>query len=82
MEDYLDPKYVPRISYLLGQFSQELEQWSQAISAYEVILQQYGDHIPAPDAQYKLAQRLEYSGDFDEALRLMLRKWRLIQRVR
>jgi TolA-binding protein len=68
MEDYPDPKYVPRISYLLGQFSQELEQWSQAISAYEVILQQYGDHTLAPDAQYKLAQCLEYSGDFDEAL--------------
>ena len=68
MEDYPDPKYVPRISYLLGQFSQELEQWSQAISSYEVILQQYGDHTLAPDAQYKLAQCLEQSGDFDEAL--------------
>ena len=68
MEDYPDPKYIPRISYLLGQFSQELEQWAQAISAYEVILQQYGDHTLAPDAQYKLAQCLEESGDFDEAL--------------
>jgi TolA-binding protein len=68
MEDYPDPKYVPRISYLLGQFSQELGQWSQAITSYEVILQQYGDHTLAPDAQFKLAQCYEESGDFDAAL--------------
>ena len=68
MEDYPDPKYVPRISYLLGQFSQELGQWSQAIVSYEVILQQYADHTLAPDAQFKLAQCYEESGDFDEAL--------------
>ena len=68
MEDYPDPKYVPRISYLLGQFSQELGQWSQAITSYEVILQQYGDHTLAADAQFKLAQCYEESGDFDEAL--------------
>ncbi|MFP6573880.1 MAG: tetratricopeptide repeat protein, partial [Pirellulaceae bacterium] len=68
IEDYPDPKYVPRISYLLGQFSQELEQWKQAIRSYEVILQQYGDHTLAPDAQYKMAQCYEQSGDFDEAL--------------
>ena len=68
IEDYPDPKYVPRISYLLGQFSQELEEWKAAIRSYEVILQQYGDHTLAPDAQYKMAQCYEQSGDFDEAL--------------
>jgi TolA-binding protein len=68
MEDYPDPKYVPRISYLLGQFSQELGQWSQAITSYEVILQQYADHTLAPDAQFKMAQCYEESGDFDVAL--------------
>lgn len=68
MEDYPDPKHVPRIAYLLGQFSQELEQFEQAIESYEVILQQYGDHMLAPDAQYKLAQCLEQAGNFDEAL--------------
>jgi tetratricopeptide (TPR) repeat protein len=68
MEDYPDPKYVPRISYLLGQFSQELGQWSQAIASYEVILQQYADHTLAPDAQFKMAQCYEESGDFNEAL--------------
>ncbi len=29
MEDFPNPKYVPRIAYLLGQFSQELKQWSR-----------------------------------------------------
>jgi len=68
MEDFPDPKYVPRISYLLGQFSQELGHWDRAIDSYEVILQQYSDHTLAPDAQYKLAQCYEAAGDFDEAL--------------
>ena len=68
MEDYPDPKYVPRISYLLGQFSQELEQWAEAIESYELIVKQYAEHSLAPDAQYKLAQCYELSGDFDQAL--------------
>jgi len=68
MEDYPDPKYVPRISYLLGQFSQELEQWAEAIESYELIVKQHPDHSLAPDAQYKLAQCYELSGDFDQAL--------------
>ncbi len=68
MEDYPDPKYVPRISYLLGQFSQELEQWAEAIESYELIVRQYAEHSLAPDAQYKLAQCYELSGDFDQAL--------------
>ena len=68
MEDYPNPKYVPRVAYLLGQFSQELEQWPEAIRSYEMILTQYPDHTLAPDAQYKLAQCHEESGDFDEAL--------------
>jgi TolA-binding protein len=68
MEDYPDPKYVPRIAYLLGQFSQELEQWDEAIESYEMIVRQFPDHGLAPDAQYKLAQSHEESGDFDAAL--------------
>ncbi|MDA1051825.1 MAG: tetratricopeptide repeat protein [Planctomycetota bacterium] len=68
MEDYPDPKYVPRIAYLLGQFSQELENWSEAIESYEMIVRQYPDHSLAADAQYKLAQSHEEAGDFDEAL--------------
>ena len=41
MEDYPDPKYAPRIAYLLGQFAQELGQWDEAIRSYELILRQY-----------------------------------------
>jgi TolA-binding protein len=68
MEDYPDPKYAPRIAYLLGQFAQELEQWDEAIKSYDMILRQYPDHTLAPDAQYKLAQCYEQAGNFDEAL--------------
>ena len=63
MEDYPDPKYAPRISYLLGQFAQELEQWNEAIRSYDLILRQYPDHTLAPDAQYKLAQCYEQAGE-------------------
>lgn len=68
MEDYPDPKYAPRIAYLLGQFAQELEQWDEAIRSYDLIITQYPDHTLAPDAQYKLAQSYEEAGDFDQAL--------------
>ena len=68
IEDYPDPKYAPRIVYLLGQFAQELDQWDEAIRSYDVILRQYPDHNLAPDAQYKLAQCYELAGDFDQAL--------------
>lgn len=68
IEDYPDPKYVPRIRYLLGQFAQELGQWDEAIDNYEEIINHYADHLLAPDAQYKLAQCHEERGDFDQAL--------------
>lgn len=68
MEDYPDPKYVPRIAYLLGQFAQELQHWDEAIESYQMIVRQHGDHPLAPDAQYKLAQCHEEAGDFDQAL--------------
>jgi len=68
MEDYPDPKYAPRISYLLGQFAQELEEWNEAIRSYELIIRRFPDHTLAADARYKLAQSYEEAGDFDEAL--------------
>ncbi|HQX51975.1 MAG TPA: tetratricopeptide repeat protein, partial [Planctomycetaceae bacterium] len=68
MEDYPDPKYVPRIAYLMGQCSQNLKQWRARMQSYELIVRQYSDHSLAADAQYKLAQCYEESGDFDEAL--------------
>jgi len=68
MDDYPDPKYAPRVAYLLGQFSQELQEWDEAIKAYEMILRQFPENTLAPDAQYKLAQCYEQAGDFDQAL--------------
>ncbi|QDU92957.1 tetratricopeptide repeat protein [Lignipirellula cremea] len=68
MEDYPDPKYAPRVAYLLGQFAQELEQWDEAIRSYDLIIRQYPDHTLAADAHYKMSQCYEESGDFDKAL--------------
>lgn len=68
IEDFPDPKYQPRILYLLGQFAQELGDTEEASSAYEQIVSQFPEHPLAADAQYKLAQTYEESGDFDEAL--------------
>lgn len=68
MEDYPNPKYIPRVAYLLGQFAQELKQWDEAIGNYELIVRQYPEHQLAPDAQFKLAQCYEEASDFDQAL--------------
>jgi TolA-binding protein len=68
MEDYPNPKYTPRVSYLLGQFAQELKQYGEAVQAYQTIVKQYPDHVLAPDAQFKLAQSYEEAGEFNQAL--------------
>jgi TolA-binding protein len=68
MEDYPNPKYTPRVSYLLGQFAQELKQYGEAVAAYQIIVKQYPDHPLAPDAQFKLAQSYEEAGEFNQAL--------------
>ncbi len=68
MEDYPNPKYTPRVSYLLGQFAQELKQHAEAVQAYQTIVKQYPDHVLAPDAQFKLAQCYEEAGEFNQAL--------------
>ena len=68
IEDYPNPKYTPRVSYLLGQFAQELKQYGEAVAAYQTIVKQYPDHVLAPDAQFKLAQCYEEAGEFNQAL--------------
>ena len=68
VEDYPDPKYAPRVNYLLGQFSQELKEWGGAIEAYETIVRNFPEHPLASDAQYKLAQAYEEAERFDDAL--------------
>jgi len=67
-EDHPDPKYKPRISYLLGQFAQEMKDWNEAINAYGSIVRNHPEHNLAPDAQYKLGQCYEEAGELDEAL--------------
>ena len=67
-EDFPDEKYAARVSYLLGQFAQEQEDWPGAIQSYREIVRRFPDHALAPDAQYKLAQCHEEAGDFDQAL--------------
>ncbi len=67
-EDFPDEKYAARVSYLLGQFAQEQEDWLEAIKSYRDIIRRFPDHALAPDAQYKMAQCHEEAGDFDQAL--------------
>jgi TolA-binding protein len=67
-EDYPDPKYAPRVAYLLGQFAQELKSWDEAIESYGTIVSDYPEHSLAADAQYKLGQCYEEAEQFDEAL--------------
>jgi TolA-binding protein len=66
--DYPNPKYAPRVSYLLGQFAQEMEAWDEAIGAYRTIVRNHPEHPLAPDAQYKLGQSYEEAGELDKAL--------------
>ena len=67
-EDYPDPKYAPRVSYLLGQFAQEMQDWPEAIANYGAIVRNHPEHSLAPDSQYKLGQCYEEAGELDEAL--------------
>lgn len=67
-QDYPDPKHAPRVSYLLGQFAQEMKDWNEAIAAYGTIVRNHPEHNLAPDAQYKLGQCHEEAGQLDEAL--------------
>ncbi|MCH2062280.1 MAG: tetratricopeptide repeat protein [Roseibacillus sp.] len=67
-EDYPQPRYAPRIAYLLGQFAQEMKEWDEAIVAYKSIVRGYPEHKLAPDAQYKLGQCYEQAEQLDEAL--------------
>ena len=67
-DDYPNPKYAPRVSYLLGQFAQEMKAWDEAIASYGSIVRNHPDHNLAPDSQYKLGQCHEEAGELDEAL--------------
>ncbi len=67
-EDFPDPKYAPRVDYLLGQFAQELEDWDEAVNAYRSVFRNHPRHPLAPEALYKMGQCHEEAGQLDEAL--------------
>ena len=67
-EDYPNPKYAPRVAYLLGQFAQEMKEWDEAIASYKSIVRGHPEHALAPDAHYKLGQCHEQAGQLDEDL--------------
>ncbi|MDE0594678.1 MAG: tetratricopeptide repeat protein [Roseibacillus sp.] len=67
-EDHPNPKYAPRVAYLLGQFAQEMKEWDEAIASYKSIVRGHPEHELAPDSQYKLGQCYEQAGQLDEAL--------------
>jgi TolA-binding protein len=67
-EEYPNPEYAARVSYLLGQFAQEMNDWDEAIAAYGYIVRNHPEHNLAPDSQYKLGQCYEEAGELDEAL--------------
>ncbi|HEY3787936.1 MAG TPA: tetratricopeptide repeat protein, partial [Urbifossiella sp.] len=68
IEDYPNPKYKAQVLFLSGQFAQELQQYGEAVQAYQTIVKQYPEHPLAPSAQFKLAQTLEEAKQFDLAL--------------
>jgi len=71
IEDYPNPKYTPRVSYLLGQFAQELKQYGRGPwPRYQTIVKQYPDPRPRTGPRsFKLAQCYEEAGEFNQAPR-------------
>jgi TolA-binding protein len=67
-EDFPDPKHEPRIQYLLGQFAQELQDWNEAITSYQIVFRNHPRHPLAPEALYKMGQCREEAGELNEAL--------------
>ena len=45
-----------------------MKQWAEAIESYQMIIKQFPDDQLAADAQFKLAQCYEESGEFNQAL--------------
>lgn len=65
--DYPSKLYEARTDYLLGQFSQELKSYEEAIGFYKRIVQNHPESPLAPDAQYKLGQCHEERNDMESA---------------
>jgi TolA-binding protein len=67
-EDFPGSKYGARISYLSGQFAQEMKDWPAAIAAYQSIIRDAPEHTLAADAQFKLGQCYEAAQRPDDAM--------------
>ncbi len=67
-EDFPGSKYAARISYLTGQFAQEMKDWTAAIAAYQSIIRDAPEHTLAADAQFKLGQCHEAAQQPNEAM--------------
>ena len=65
--DYPSKLYEARTDYLLGQFSQELKNYDEAVAYYKRIVQNHPESPLAPDAQYKLGQCHEERNDMESA---------------
>jgi TolA-binding protein len=65
--DYPSKLYEARTDYLLGQFSQELKNYDDAVAHYKRIVQNHPESPLAPDAQYKLGQCHEERNDMESA---------------
>jgi TolA-binding protein len=65
--DYPSKLYEARTDYLLGQFSQELKNYDEAVGYYKRIVQNHPESPLAPDAQYKLGQCHEERNDMESA---------------
>jgi TolA-binding protein len=65
--DYPSKLYEARTDYLLGQFSQELKNYDEAVAHYKRIVQNHPESPLAPDAQYKLGQCHEERNDMESA---------------
>jgi TolA-binding protein len=65
--DYPSKLYEARTDYLLGQFSQELKNYDEAVVLYKRIVQNHPESPLAPDAQYKLGQCHEERNDMESA---------------
>ncbi len=66
--DYPDTVYAPHAEFLLGNLSQELEKYEEALERYNKVLSNWPDSEFAAKAQLRKGICLEKTGDMDNAL--------------
>ena len=68
IEDYPNPKYTPRVSYLLGQFAQELKQYGRGGPGLPDDRQAVSRTTLSPRCPVQAGPVLRGSGEFNQAL--------------